>query len=60
YRLERFFEKIFIVNFGAGVATGVTMEMAFGILYGPFSQAVGPQGSVKLARDSSRGFLLLI
>lgn len=42
YRLERFFEKIFIVNFGAGVATGVTMEMAFGILYGPFSQAVGP------------------
>jgi len=42
YRLERFFEKIFIVNFGAGVATGVTMEMAFGILYGPFSQAAGP------------------
>ena len=42
YRLQRFFEKLFIVNFGAGVATGVTMEMAFGILYGPFSQAVGP------------------
>jgi len=42
YRLNRFFEKIFIINFGAGVATGVTMEMAFGILYGPFSQAVGP------------------
>lgn len=42
YRLTRFFEKIFIINFGAGVATGVTMEMAFGILYGPFSQAAGP------------------
>ncbi len=42
YKLNRFFEKIFIINFGAGVATGVTMEMAFGILYGPFSQAVGP------------------
>lgn len=42
YRLCRFFEKLFIVNFGAGVATGVTMEMAFGILYGPFSQAAGP------------------
>ncbi|MBU2812211.1 cytochrome ubiquinol oxidase subunit I [Acidithiobacillus thiooxidans] len=42
YRLQRFFEKLFIVNFGGGVATGVTMEMAFGILYGPFSQAVGP------------------
>ncbi len=42
YKLNRFLEKIFIINFGAGVATGVTMEMAFGILYGPFSQAVGP------------------
>jgi cytochrome d ubiquinol oxidase subunit I len=42
YRLTRFFEKLFIINFGAGVATGVTMEMAFGILYGPFSQAAGP------------------
>lgn len=42
YRLVRFFEKLFVINFGAGVATGVTMEMAFGILYGPFSQAAGP------------------
>lgn len=42
YRLTRFFEKLFIINFGAGVATGVTMEMAFGILYGPFSAAAGP------------------
>ena len=42
YRLVRFFEKLFIINFGAGVATGITMEMAFGILYGPFSQAAGP------------------
>ena len=38
YRLTRFFEKLFIINFGAGVA----MEMAFGIFYGPFSQAAGP------------------
>ena len=42
YRLTRFFEKLFIINFGAGVATGITMEMAFGILYGPFAQATGP------------------
>jgi cytochrome bd ubiquinol oxidase subunit I len=42
YRLTRFFEMLFIINFGAGVATGITMEMAFGILYGPFSQASGP------------------
>ncbi len=42
YRLTRFFEKLFIINFGAGVATGITMEMSFGILFGPFSQAAGP------------------
>lgn len=41
YRLTRFFEKLFIVNFAAGVATGITMEMAFGILYGRFSAAAG-------------------
>lgn len=42
YRLTRFFEKLFVINFGAGVATGVTMEMSFGILFAPFSQAAGP------------------
>ena len=42
YRLTRFFERLFIINFAAGVATGITMELAFGILYGPFSQAAGP------------------
>lgn len=42
YRLTRFFERLFIINFGTAVATGVTMEMAFGILYGRFSQAAGP------------------
>ncbi len=42
YRLCRFFEKLLIINFAAGVATGITMELAFGILYGPFSQAAGP------------------
>ena len=42
YRLTRFFEKLFVINFGAGVATGITMEMSFGILFGPFSQAAGP------------------
>ena len=42
YRLTRFFEKLFIINFGAGVATGVTMELAFGILYAPFATAAGP------------------
>lgn len=57
YRLCRFFERLFIVNFGAGVATGVTMEMAFGILYGPFSQAAGPFFGQVLGYETITAFM---
>ncbi|MBP2196222.1 cytochrome ubiquinol oxidase subunit I [Pantoea cypripedii] len=57
YRLCRFFEKLFIVNFGAGVATGVTMEMAFGILYGRFSQAAGPFFGQVLGYETITAFM---
>jgi cytochrome bd ubiquinol oxidase subunit I len=57
YRLTRFFEKLFIVNFGAGVATGITMEMAFGILYGPFSQAAGPYFGQVLGYETISAFM---
>lgn len=57
YRLVRFFEKLFIVNFGAGVATGITMEMAFGILYGPFSQAAGPFFGQVLGYETITAFM---
>ncbi|WP_204353737.1 cytochrome ubiquinol oxidase subunit I [Salinisphaera orenii] len=57
YRLVRFFEKLFIINFGAGVATGVTMEMAFGILYGPFSQAAGPFFGQVLGYETITAFM---
>lgn len=57
YRLIRFFEKLFIVNFGAGVATGITMEMAFGILYGPFSQAAGPFFGQVLGYETITAFM---
>ncbi|MBJ3816650.1 cytochrome ubiquinol oxidase subunit I [Shimwellia pseudoproteus] len=57
YRLCRFFERLFIVNFGAGVATGVTMELAFGILYGPFSQAAGPIFGQVLGYETITAFM---
>ena len=57
YRLTRFFEKLFVINFGAGVATGITMEMAFGILYGPFSQATGPFFGQVLAYETITAFM---
>ena len=57
YRLTRFFEKLFIVNFAAGVATGITMEMAFGILYGPFAQAAGPFFGQVLGYETITAFM---
>ena len=57
YRLCRFFEKLLIINFAAGVATGITMEMAFGILYGPFSQAVGPFFGQVLGYETITAFM---
>lgn len=57
YRLVRFFEKLFIVNFAAGVATGITLEMAFGILYGPFSQAAGPFFGQVLGYETITAFM---
>ena len=57
YRLTRFFEKLLIVNFAAGVATGITMELAFGILYGPFSQAVGPFFGQVLGYETITAFM---
>ncbi|HEX3983022.1 MAG TPA: cytochrome ubiquinol oxidase subunit I [Acidisoma sp.] len=57
YRLTRFFSQLFIINFAAGVATGITMEMAFGILYGPFSQAAGPFFGQVLGYETITAFM---
>ena len=57
YRLVRFFERLLIINFAAGVATGITMEMAFGILYGPFSQATGPFFGQVLGYETITAFM---
>jgi cytochrome bd ubiquinol oxidase subunit I len=57
YRLVRFFEKLFIVNFAGAVATGITLEMGFGILYGPFSQAAGPFFGQVLDYETNTAFM---
>ena len=57
YRLTRFFERLLIINFAAGVATGITMEIAFGILYGPFSEAAGPFFGQVLGYETITAFM---
>jgi cytochrome bd ubiquinol oxidase subunit I len=41
YHHARFWSKLYILNFGIGVATGIPMEFQFGTNWAPFSEAVG-------------------
>jgi len=41
YRQARFWTRIFVLNFGIGVVSGLPMEFAFGTNWGPFSIATG-------------------
>ena len=40
-RAARFWGRLFVLNFGAGVATGVPMEFQFGTNWARFSNAAG-------------------
>ena len=57
YRLVRFFERLFIVNSPPVSPPGITMEMALGILYGPFSQAAGPFFGQVLGYETITAFM---
>ena len=41
YRHARFWSKLYVLNFGIGVASGLPMEFQFGTNWAPFSEAVG-------------------
>ncbi len=41
YRQAHFWTRIFLLNFGVGVVSGLPMEFAFGTNWGPFSIATG-------------------
>jgi cytochrome d ubiquinol oxidase subunit I len=41
YRHARFWSKIYVLNFGLGVASGLPMAFQFGMNWAPFSEAVG-------------------
>lgn len=41
YYHARFWAKLYVLNFGIGVATGLPMEFQFGTNWAPFSEAVG-------------------
>lgn len=58
YYHARFWAKIYVLNFGIGVATGVPMEFQFGTNWGPLSEAIGDFFGSVLGFEASMAFML--
>ena len=58
YRHARFWAKLFILNFGIGVATGVPLEFEFGTNWAPFSRAMGNFFGNILGFEGAMAFML--
>ncbi|HIK30689.1 MAG TPA: cytochrome ubiquinol oxidase subunit I [Oscillatoriales cyanobacterium M59_W2019_021] len=58
YRHARFWSKLYVLNFGIGVASGLPMEFQFGTNWAPFSEAVGDFLGSILGFEASMAFML--
>ncbi len=58
YHHARFWAKLYVLNFGIGVASGVPMEFQFGTNWAPFSEAVGDFFGSVLGFEASMAFML--
>jgi cytochrome bd ubiquinol oxidase subunit I len=58
YHHARFWAKLYVLNFGIGVATGIPMEFQFGTNWAPFSEAVGDFFGSILGFEASMAFML--
>ncbi|MEQ8541519.1 MAG: cytochrome ubiquinol oxidase subunit I [Coleofasciculus sp. D1-CHI-01] len=58
YYHARFWSKLYVLNFGIGVATGVPMEFQFGTNWASFSEAVGNFFGSILGFEASMAFML--
>ena len=58
YRIYRFWAKIFAINFGVGVVSGILLEFQFGTNFSRFSQAVANVFSPLLAFEGMTAFFL--
>jgi cytochrome bd ubiquinol oxidase subunit I len=58
YRLYRFWVKIFAINFGVGVVSGIVLEFEFGTNFSRFSEAVANVFSPLLAFEALTAFFL--
>lgn len=58
YYHARFWSKLYILNFGIGVATGLPMEFQFGTNWAPFSEAVGNFFGSIIGFEAAASFML--
>ncbi len=58
YHHARFWAKLYVLNFGIGVASGVPMEFQFGTNWAPFSEAVGDFFGSVLGFEAYMAFML--
>lgn len=58
YHHARFWSKLYILNFGIGVASGLPMEFQFGTNWAPFSEAVGDFFGSILGFEGAMAFML--
>lgn len=58
YYHARFWSKLYVLNFGIGVASGLPMEFEFGTNWAPFSEAVGDFFGSVLGFEASMAFAL--
>jgi len=58
YRMVRFWSRIFAINFGVGVVSGIVLEFEFGTNFSKFSQSVSNVFSPLLAFEVMTAFFL--
>lgn len=58
YYHARFWSKLYVLNFGIGVASGLPMEFQFGTNWAPFSEAVGDFFGSILGFEGAMAFML--
>ena len=58
YHHARFWSKLYVLNFGIGVATGLPMAFQFGLNWAPFSEAVGDFLGTVLGFEGTMAFML--
>jgi cytochrome d ubiquinol oxidase subunit I len=58
YRHARFWSKLYVLNFGIGVASGLPMAFQFGLNWAPFSESVGDFFGTILGFESTMAFML--